>query len=354
MTYALLMVEKNIAHNDLPPEWHTAAVMFHWFAAIVALVFAITAHAAPQVQPAAPPKPTDVTVGVYVVQLDAPNLKESKFTAVFWLWFRWQGDKALNPLKKFEVVGGQIESIENEETLLSDKPDGIHYQAAKVRVTVTQGFDLMDFPLDRHTLNLAIEETDEGIDHIRYIPDAKNSKLQESIALDGWALGKTKAASSVQTYASTFGDPRVADDASSAYTRYTISIPISRPGVGYPLKLFWSLYLSVFIVLLAFKIKPSEVEPRFGLGIGAVFAIMASSYVISSALPDGNQVTLADKVVMICISFIFLSIVQSIISLHLLHAGKATVSSTLDKLSFIIFNLCFIGINFYYLCVAWI
>ncbi len=317
--------------------------MSRWIAAVAALLLTFAAGAR------AEDKPTDVSVGVYVVQLDDPNLKDSQFTSVFWVWFRWQGDKDLNPIKKFEVVGGQVEGIENEDSVYSDDPGGVHYQIAKVRATVTQDFDIRKFPIDEHTLQLSIEETFEGVGKLRYVADTKNSKLLESISLAGLTIGTTTATAGSKTYASTFGDPRVegasGSAAEAAYARFTLSIPVRRPGIGYPIKLFWSLYLSVFVAVLAFNIKPIDLDPRFGLGIGAVFAAMASAFVISSALPDGNQVTLADEVVMISIGFIVASVIQSIVSLRLFQAGKEKASARLDLWSFVAFTGAYAAIN---------
>jgi hypothetical protein len=315
--------------------------------AILLALCAWTPRAAAQPTPVK--KPTDVTVGVYVVQLDDPSLKDSKFTAVFWLWFRWKGDKDLNPLKKFEVVGGQVEGTENEETVVGEGADPLYYQCAKIRATITQGFDLAQFPIDRHTLEIAIEETSDGVELIRYEPDTVNSKLQDSIRLGGWKIGRTSALVSTKTYTSTFGDPAQAADGESKYARFTLQVPLSRPGVGYPVKIFWSLYLSVLVALLAFHIKPIDLDPRFGLGIGAVFAAMASAFVISSTLPDGNQVTLADKVVMIAIGTIVVSVIQSIVSLRLFQAGKETASARLDRMSFILFTLLYAAVNIWLL-----
>jgi hypothetical protein len=318
--------------------------MSRWIAAVAALLLTFAAGAR------AEDKPTDVSVGVYVVQLDDPSLKDSQFTTVFWVWFRWQGDKDLNPIKKFEVVGGQVEGIENEDSVYAEEPGGVHYQIAKVRATVTQDFDIRKFPIDEHTLRLSIEETFEGVSKLRYVADTKNTKLQESIVLAGLTIGKTEATAGSQTYTSTFGDPRVEGASGSAaeatYARFTLSIPVRRPGISYPIKLFWSLYLSVFVALLAFNIKPIDLDPRFGLGIGAVFAAMASAFVISSALPDGNQVTLADEVVMISIGFIVASVIQSIVSLRLFQAGKEKASFRLDVGSFVVFTGAYAAINF--------
>lgn len=291
--------------------------------------------------PAAAPA-VNVRVGVYVIQLGDPDLKDSSFKTVFWLWFRWKGSPDLDPMKKFEIVGGQVESCDNQDKkVVGDET----YQVARVRATVTQDFDIARFPLDQHTLELSVEETTEGVDGIRYVADTENSKLQDGISLSGWVMGKPVVAASTKVYASNFGDPSLPSDSQSEYARFTLSLPVRRPGISYTLKLFWSLYLSVFVALLALHIKPFDLDPRFGLGVGAVFAAMASAYVISSALPDSNQYTLADGVVMGSIGFIVASIIESILSLRLHQAGKERASRRLDLWMFFVFTSAYVGLN---------
>jgi hypothetical protein len=106
------------------------------------------------------------------------------------------------------------------------------------------------------------------------------------------------------------------------------------------------------VALLALNIKPFDLDPRFGLGVGAVFAAMASAYVISSALPDGNQVTLADRVVMWAVGFIVASIIESIVSLRLHQCGKEAASRRLDVWMFLLMSAAYAGINAWLLAAA--
>jgi hypothetical protein len=219
------------------------------------------------------------------------------------------------------------------------------YVVARVRATISQDFDISRFPVDQHVLELAVEETSDGIEGIRYVADLANSKLEEDIKMSGWVMEPPVMKAGTKVYSSNFGDPTLPSDTQSEYARFTVSIPVHRPGISYPLKLFWSLYLSVFVALLALHIKPIDLDPRFGLGVGAVFAAMASAYVISSALPDGNQVTLADSVIMYAVGFIVASIIESIISLRLHQCGKEHASQRLDQCMFWLFLFAYGGLN---------
>jgi hypothetical protein len=324
------------------------AVMLTAFCAFPPLTLSLALQPQPSAPPApaAPAAPVDVRVGVYVVQLGDPDLKDSSFKAVFWLWFRWKGSPDLDPMKKFEVVGGQVEACDNQDKkVVGDET----YVVARVRATVTQDFDIARFPVDQHTLELSVEETTDSTTGIRYVADTENSKLQDSISLSGWVIGKPAVAASTKVYASNFGDPSLPSDSQSEYSRFTLSVPVRRPGISYTLKLFWSLYLSVFVALIALHIKPFDLDPRFGLGVGAVFAAMASAYVISSALPDSNQFTIADGVVMCAIGFIVASIIESIVSLRLHQCGKEAASRRLDAVMFFVFAGAYAGFNIWIL-----
>lgn len=309
-----------------------------WIMMLAAMLALLARPAAAQSDGA----PVPVRVGIFVVHLTPPDLKSGQFETVFWLWFRWKGDADLDPMKKFEVVNGLVEALDNED---AKEAHGEHYRVARVRATITQSFDISRFPMDSHELQIGVEETTESVAGITYVPDRENSSVETEITLAGWRLGKARAEGTVKTYASNFGDVALPADAASAYARFTLVVPVSRPGIDYPIKLFWTLYLSVLVAVLAFWIKATDLDPRFGLGIGAVFAAMASAYVISGALPDSNQMTIADKVVMWSIGFIVVSMLESIISLRFFHAGREEVGTKLDRISFWVFSAGYILVN---------
>ena len=77
------------------------------------------------------------------------------------------------------------------------------------------------------------------------------------------------------------------------------------------------MWLSALVALLALFIKPINVDPRFGLGVGAIFAAMANQYIVTSALPDSATVTSADLVGMATIVVILIGVAESVGSLWL-------------------------------------
>ena len=101
--------------------------------------------------------------------------------------------------------------------------------------------------------------------------------------------------------------------------------------------------MSVFIALLALFIKPTDVDPRFGLGVGALFAAVAGTIVLASQLPDNAGMTAGNFLNSTCVTIILLSLVESVISLRLAEANRWKLSSRVDMYSFAALTAMFVA-----------
>jgi hypothetical protein len=99
------------------------------------------------------------------------------------------------------------------------------------------------------------------------------------------------------------------------------------------------LCVSIFIALSALWIKPSNLDPRFGLPVGAAFALIASLFVVASNLPEAAQLTIMDKLHIIAGILIVSVIFESVLSLKLDEIGRVRESKWLDRFAFIAFLL---------------
>ncbi len=216
--------------------------------------------------PPAPAKPEDVTVGIYIDRIHELSLKENYFTADFYVWFRWRNGE-LAPYKTFSMVDARIES--QTEPITKELPNGEHYAYVRVVARVTKFWDITEYPLDRHDLTIAIEE-DASEDHlIRYVADTTNSGADPKIDIPGWTLHRTSSAAGIGEYRCNFGDVSLPTGNESRYGRFAVTMHFSRQGTLYFMKLFFGLWISAAIAFLAFFIRPQDVDPRFGLGVGA-------------------------------------------------------------------------------------
>ncbi len=142
---------------------------------------------------------------------------------------------------------------------------------------------------------------------VRDIVDRDGCVVDNGCLIPGWNLGPPVIKSYMHSYPTNYGDPETPSDRDSRYSGLRIDIPMGRvTSVRFSLKVLNGLYVSVLIGLLVFFIKPVRVDVRFGTGVGAVFAAIASKYVIASSLPEDGQLMLVDELYALGTAIIFL------------------------------------------------
>ena len=282
---------------------------------------------------------TEVHVGSFINQLFDLNLRENKVTADLYVWFRWQGDH-VNPPETFEIINGKVEEKQFQPTR---EVMGWNYAYGRVLVTFNKYWDVTRFPMDEQTIDLIIEDADADENALLFIPDTKNTSYSKEARLPGYSIVKSEAKVTQRVYSTNYGDISLPSDNRSVYSRYVHSLTIERPGYGYFIKLFITTMISACVAFLAFLVKPIDLDPRFGLGVGALFAVVASAFIISAELPQSNEMTLADQMNVTAMLVILASLVQSAISLKIFERNEAA-SRHLDRASFIGFPVLYLGI----------
>lgn len=272
--------------------------------------------------------PGEVVVGMYLNQITAINLKDNSFNADFYIWFRWRGPEDYKPLETFEVMNGRVES---KGGTVEKKIGEVHYASARVLATINKQWDLRSFPLDSHTLSIQIEDSRFEQSELRFAADDANTGRNPSIELAGWVIKSNRHRVAPHVYRTNYGDTSVATGNESRYSRFTYSVEIARPGWTYPLKHFSTVIISTFVAFLAFLIRPTNVDPRFGLGIGALFAVVASEFVVASSLPESDSFNIADLIHLTSIAVIFLTLLASAASLRRFESGREAASQSLDR-----------------------
>lgn len=262
----------------------------------------------------------EVRVGIYVNQIRNLSLQENRFDADFYLWFRWRPEEWVGtadgewPYQTFEVVGAA--SLESE---LVDSFPG--YAVLRVTTTLSEYWDVRNFPRDNHVIRFRVEDTANEIDKLYLLADIENSAVHQDVRVPGWQLRPLQVFADTSRYESNFGDTTLATGARSDYARVGFYLPLEREGVGMVWKMFGGLFVSVCVALLAFFVDAREVDPRFGLGVGALFAGVANQYIVSENLPPGGSWTLSDKVHFLAFLVILTVLILGAIALSLLRRG---------------------------------
>jgi hypothetical protein len=190
-------------------------------------------------------------------------------------------------------------------------------------------------------ISVLLEDSRFDAGQVAFEPDTSNSRLSEDVELAGWHFARFDIWCGQKYYNSNYGELG-REYAQSSYSRATFLVEIQRDGPGLAVKLLTPVGLATLVAFVAFMVKPSNVDPRFGLGIGSLFAVAASALLVASAVPDSAVLTIVDKVHLLAMWLIFVSLVQSAFCLKWEEAGRHKLYRRVDVFCLVLFPLAFV------------
>ncbi len=289
-----------------------------------------------------------VRIGAYIFSIYDLDFPGCKLDIDFYLWYNVTRD-SIDMLEYLEVINA-TEYNKSGET--KEKRGKNLYQTVRINSTIKEEWDVSHFPFDRQLIEIYIEDYDKDNSKLVLVPDTIASKIDKNVHVDGWVIKDFGIKVLDHVYETNYGDPNIPLNEYSAYSRAVIYFTLEREGKGLFFKLFVGLFISVLISLLTFFINPMDLDPRFGLSVGAIFAAIASQYVITSSLPQNESLTLVDILHDISFIFIFLCILVSTISLNYMKNGKEMQSQKLDRYSLYILAGMYLALISYFILNA--
>ena len=281
----------------------------------------------------------EVQIGAYVLRLSNVSQKEGSFDIDVWLWFRWT-DPNLKPYESFEFSNGTISA--RSEAVISQ--DGDHlYTSVRVQATILHDFDVRKYPLDSHVLRIYVEDENLDAANMVYVADS-NTAIDPELRVPGWTVKLGAALVDDRTYPTNYGLQSGGQD-SSTYSRAVFEIDLLRTDYGPLFKQFWMSALSVLLGLLAFRVRATDLDARFGLGVGSIFAASANAFVVADSLPESADVTLAEQINFLSIGTIFLCVAISVWSLRICYSGRDAVSERLDRWAMAVIAVVYVVAN---------
>ncbi|HCZ37301.1 MAG TPA: hypothetical protein DHV26_15370 [Cytophagales bacterium] len=262
-------------------------------------------------------QPDTVTVGSYVISVHDINFRDKEYTMRFWLWFLYD-----NPDFDFstQLDIPNAKSIDTPEITL-DSVGNKAWAIMKMKATMKESWKVADFPFDKQHLKVQIENALFDINSLVFKPDIKGSTYDKDEALDGWQITDFKVSAQLNDYETGFGDPSPHRDYQN-FSAFLIELDIERNAWGLFLKIFIGMYIAFLISIISFTIQVQELEPRFGLPVGGLFATVGNKYIIDSILPETSAFTLVDTLHTLTFFGIFSTLVVSAIALRKFDNGK--------------------------------
>lgn len=285
-------------------------------------------------------------VGIFVHSLYNFDLNDKSYGTVIYMWVNHDVD-SLSFENSLEIVNAKSTDY---SLYMDEEAEGIRWVSVKCRAQIITDWDISDFPFDRQVLVIQVEEADKDITGLVYVADTINSKIHESLKLKDWIITDFKIRGGVSLYKTSYGDPSLATE--SAYATVVAEIYIERIHVWTIFfKIFTGVFVGFLIALMVFFIKPINVDPRFGLCVGGLFAAVGNKYVVEGTVSYASNNTLADSIHNLTFISILVIIFVSIISLYTFEKGgdkNLRRAKRIDMFSFVIILMTYIGFAVYF------
>ncbi len=247
-----------------------------------------------------PSGPIKVKVGLYVTHLYGFDLPDETYKMEFWPWFLTT-DPDYKPLDSIQIINADHVAVRYPSVIARNHAPWaggkakVFWHSALYTATLRHSWNVADFPFDRQTLELEMEDSTNDVSQVVFEPDSFGSGVDPTVTVPGWKIVSFALTRGQHVYPTSFGDP--VPTGTSIYSRITAHIVVRRRGLRLFISLFNGFFVAFLLATLTYWINAeSMTEARVGLCAGAIFAAVGTKFAVDTSLPPSTQFTLADSI----------------------------------------------------------
>jgi hypothetical protein len=291
--------------------------------------------------------PDTVYTGIYVTSVHDIDFKQKEYTSNFWLWLKYKNRK-FDFLQNLEIP--QAKNFTKSFSTI-DTSDGKVYILMKLQCVMKDSWRIENFPFDKQSLRMSFENSQFDSTDLVFAPDTVGKHFDPRFTLRGWSIDSFKISVGTKAYETTFGDPSI-DIPHTVYSTYKVKVVIQRDAMGLFWKMFLGMYVAFLIAFACFYIHADSIDSRFGLSVGALFAVVGNKYIIDSELPESSSFTLVDTLHGITLFYILAIIAATGYALKLIKKNKISQANKFDIVAATILLVTYVALNMYFILVA--
>jgi hypothetical protein len=304
---------------------------------ILTLAFFLTGYASSHAEDN---HPDTVSVGIYITSIHNIDFKQKEFTVTFWLWLKYQNPE-LDFVNNLEIPNAK--TVDKSFSTL-DTVGGRIYLQMKIQAVIKDSWRINNFPFDEQKLRISFENSQFDASSLVFVPDTLGDHFDSRFTLRGWNIDSCIITAGKRVYKTAFGSEDVVKQ-ETEYSAFRVRLSVTRDTGGLFLKIFLGMYLAFLISYICFYIHSDSMDSRFGLSVGALFAVVGNKYIIDSSLPESSSFTLVDALHGLTLLYILLIVAANAYSLRLIKEGKLRQSINMDNRTAIVLLVTYIGLN---------
>ncbi len=291
--------------------------------------------------------PDTVKTGLYVTSIHDIDFKQNEYIINLWLWLRYKR-------KEFDFVQNlEIPQAKTFSKLYStiDTSNGGVYVLMKLQCVMKDSWKISNFPFDKQKLRLSIENSQYDSKALVFAADTMGKKFDPRFTLRGWNIDSFIVTTGIKAYETNFGDTNI-EKPHTEYSNFRVRISLDRDASDLFWKMFLGMYVAFLISYICFYIHADNIDSRFGLSVGSLFAAIGNKYIIDSSMPESTSFTLVDALHGITLLFICLIVASSVYSLRLVKQNQLKQANRFDFITGQILLGIYILLNAYLIIKA--
>lgn len=295
--------------------------------------------------------PTQVSTGIWIVDITSIDSAQQNFTAEVAVVFRWKDPRLAHTGKgivrySLEQIWHPRAAIVNETSSVSRKspdsvevePDGRVNYRQRYTGAFTQSLRLRSFPFDRQTFRIQLVAVRYRSDEVIFVPDQdwisngvkQAGGIAPSTTLPDWTIEKWETKRFTYTMAPGF-----------EYSGYAFEFTAARNVQHYILKVILPLVLIVIMSWAVFWIDPANASSQVSIAMTSMLTLIAYRFSIDTQLPLLPYMTRLDVFILTSTLLVFLSLVEVVVTINLDTGQKKKRAKRVDAFCRVIFPAVF-------------
>ncbi len=263
--------------------------------------------------------PTEVTLGIYLFDIDNIDDANQQFSVDMFVAIRWHDPRLALPedqrmgqtrtvaMDNIWIPRGLIANDRGLSNQLPRSADIDHQGNVVVRQRLTGNLavamQLQKFPFDKQRLPITVISYQYSPDELRFSVNTDFAGDAKSFSAAGWRLKLL--------------EPEYGEFAIPALgvvrPQMTYVIEAHRDSLYYMMTMFLPMSLIVLMSWSVFWLQPDIVPARIGLSTASIFSLLALGFSIRLGLPAVSYVTRADAFVIGCTLLVFVALGTAVI-----------------------------------------
>ncbi len=294
---------------------------------------------------------TEISVGMWVVDISSIDSAQQTFTAEIAVVLRWKDPRLAhtgNGVVRYplEQIWHPRVGIVNETNSVSRKmpdsvevdPDGTVTSRQRYAGAFTQPLRLQSFPFDRQTFRVQLVAVRYQSNEVMFVPDQVwiqdglkgAGGISPSVTLPDWTIENWELKPLVYALA-----PR------HQYSSYAFEFTASRNVEHYILKVILPLVLIVIMSWAVFWIDPINASSQVSIAMTSMLTLIAYRFAIDSQLPLLPYMTRLDVFILASTLLVFFSLIEVVATLILDNIQKKKRAVRIDRYCRVIFPVIF-------------